>query len=62
MNKLIPYAGKDIKNGVTKTARVDFRITPEQKSTLERVAKKRYRSVTSLLNEWIDWIEREDTK
>lgn len=66
MGKLTPYAGEDVKELApsvsTRTARVDIRITPETKAVLTRLAKKRYRTVTSLVQEWIDRLAMEENK
>lgn len=65
MGKLVPYAGKDdgavkVERSTTKIARIDIRLTPEQRSVIDRVVKKKYRTITNLFIEWCDILEREN--
>lgn len=40
-----------------RTERIDLRLTHAEKEKLERVAKKSYRSISSLVQEWIAKLE-----
>lgn len=44
-----------------RTARIDIRLTVADRDMLERVAKKSRRTVTSLFQEWIDILKKDET-
>jgi hypothetical protein len=55
-------ASEGLAVGVKRSARIDLRLTPADKTVLERIAKAESRTLTSLLQEWIDILVKERGK
>jgi hypothetical protein len=70
MGVKIPYAGKDVSEKAklvepmpnAKVSRLDLRLTAEDKAILDRLAKKQYRTVSSLIQEWIDGLREKEKR